>query len=194
MHPYDLIASQWARSRASAPFREQSYVDRFTQLARPGAHILDLGFGTGQPVGRYLLDQGFSITGVDSSFEMLRLGAMNCPEAELVLQDMRDFRPTAIYGGAIAWDSIFHIPKEQQAALLGTVREWLEPGSPFLLSLGGSEDDFTDLMFGTELFYSSHAPAKSIVLVEECGFQIELAEIDDSSSRGHLAIICAKQN
>jgi cyclopropane fatty-acyl-phospholipid synthase-like methyltransferase len=194
-NPYDLIASRWARSRANAPFRERPYVDRFTRLARPGGHILDLGFGSGCPIGRYLLDRGFSLTGVDSSAEMLRLGALNCPQAQLMLRDILEFRPTAVYGGAIAWDSVFHIPKERHAELFASIHEWLEPGSPFLLSLGGgaSEDDFTDLMFGVEFFYSSYARSTSIALLERCGFEIELAKIDDPSSRGHLAIICSKR-
>jgi SAM-dependent methyltransferase len=193
-NPYDLIASQWARSRASGGFREKPYVERFVQLARPQAHILDLGFGTGQPIGRHLLDHGYPVTGVDSSVEMLRLGAKNCPEAVLVLRDILKFRTSDSYGGVVAWDSIFHVPKERHARLFESIHEWLNPGGPFLLSLGGggSEEDFTDLMFGVEFFYSGHAPSKSIALLEKCGFEIDLAEIDDPTSRGHLAIICRK--
>ena len=49
-------------------------------------------------------------------------------------------------------------------------------------------------MFEVEFFYSSHAPAVSLAMLEEAGFAIELAEIDDPSSRGHLAILCRKRH
>ncbi|HXS23783.1 MAG TPA: hypothetical protein VN719_06110, partial [Gemmatimonadales bacterium] len=78
--PYDLIADRWARDRADGSFRERTYVDRFAALLSPRAHLLELGFGAGRPIGRYLLDQGFRVTGIDASREMLRLAAGNCPE------------------------------------------------------------------------------------------------------------------
>ena len=190
--PYDLIAARWAEDRTGGRFREKPYVDLFARLASAGAHILDLGFGIGWPIGRYLLNRGFPLTGVDASREMLRLGAQKCPEAELVAQDILHFRPDRRFGGIVAWDCIFHIPKTYHAGVFQSMHDWLEPGGPLLLSVGGSEDEFTDLMFGVEFFYSAHAPSRSVALLQECGFEIVVAEIDDPSSRGHMAIVCLK--
>jgi cyclopropane fatty-acyl-phospholipid synthase-like methyltransferase len=190
--PYDLIAVRWAQDRADGSFRERLYLDRFAALAAPGAHLLDLGFGSGKPIARYLLDRGFQITGVDASREMLRLGAINCPEAELVSQDILEFQPGQRFGGMIAWDSLFHIAKHRHAALFRSMLQWLEPGCPLLLSLGGSDDEFTDSMYGAEFFYSGYAPATNIALLREAGFDIVVADVDDSSSKGHMAIICRK--
>jgi hypothetical protein len=61
-----------------------------------------------------------------------------------------------------------------------------------LLSLGGSEDEFTAPMFGVDFFYSGHAPEESMALLREMGFDIVRAKIDAPSSRGHLAILCKK--
>jgi len=66
---YDRIAERFAKARSG--FRERVYVDRFITLAAPGAHVLDLGCGTGVPIARYLIDHGFRVTGVDSSHAML---------------------------------------------------------------------------------------------------------------------------
>lgn len=55
--PYDLIAEEFAKTRVE--FSEKPYVDRFIQLAKPGRQLLDLGCGTGFPIARYLIDQGF---------------------------------------------------------------------------------------------------------------------------------------
>jgi cyclopropane fatty-acyl-phospholipid synthase-like methyltransferase len=188
--PYDLIADRWARDRADGSFRERTYVDRFAALLSPRAHLLELGFGAGRPIGRYLLDQGFRVTGIDASREMLRLAAGNCPEAELIAADMLEFNPARRFDGIIAWDSVFHIPKDRHRNLFHSMREWLEPGGPLLMSLGGSDDEFTDSMYGEEFFYSAHAPAVSIAMLGDAGFEIVVAEVDDPTSRGHMAIIC----
>lgn len=188
--PYDLIAARWARDRADGSFRERAYVDRFGTFLSPRAHLLELGFGAGRPIGRYLIDHGYRLTGLDASREMLRLAALNCPEAELIAGDMLEFQPSRRFDGIIAWDSVFHIPKDHHRNLFGSIRDWLEPGGPLLLSLGGTDDEFTDSMYGEEFFYSAHAPAVSIALLREAGFEIVVAEVDDPTSRGHMALIC----
>lgn len=190
--PYDLIADQWSQERHASGFREQPFVDRFLDLTAPGAHILDLGCGSGKPIGRYLLDRGFRLTGVDASLAMLDLARTNCPEAELIVGDMVSVALSDRYDGIIAWDSIFHIPKAEHPALFDNLYRWLRPGAPVLLSLGGSDGEFTDRMFNVEFIYSGHAPDVAAVLLREAGFDILLWEIDDPSSRGHLSVLCRK--
>lgn len=38
-------------------------------------------------------------------------------------------------------------------------------------------------------FYSGHAPEASLELLEAAGFEIEHWEVDDHSSRGHIAVL-----
>jgi cyclopropane fatty-acyl-phospholipid synthase-like methyltransferase len=190
--PYDLIAEEWVRERHALRFREKPYIDRFLALTVPGAHILDLGCGAAAPIARYLLDRGYRLTGVDASPVMLRLARINCPEAEFVAGDMSATELTGPYHGIVAWDSIFHIPKAQHKELFHTLSRWLAPHAPLLLSLGGSEGEFSARMFGIDFFYSAHAPEVSLAFLQEAGFEILCAEIDDPSSRGHLAVLCRK--
>jgi cyclopropane fatty-acyl-phospholipid synthase-like methyltransferase len=200
--PYDLVAEPWARAREASEFREKPYVDRFLELLSTGAevrdadgvsaHILDLGCGSGVPIARYLLDQGCRITGVDSSQELLRRAAANCPEAELLAGDMTSITLSRHYDGIVAWDSTFHVPRSQHQELFNTLYDWLRPGAPVLLSMGASEGEFTAPMFDVDFFYSGHSPAVGCRLLRESGFEIVLAEIDDPSSRGHLAVLCRK--
>ena len=189
--PYDLIAEKWSRERKLLP-RERPYVDRFTALASPGGHILDVGCGSGSPIARHLLDRGYRITGVDASHEMLRLARMNCPEAKLIQREMTELDPPGRYEGIVAWDSLFHVPRAHHGPLFQSFHRWLAPGAPLLLSVGGSEGEFTDQMFGVDFFYSAHAPDTSVGLLREAGFEILVAEIDDPSSRGHFAAVCRK--
>jgi cyclopropane fatty-acyl-phospholipid synthase-like methyltransferase len=187
--PYDLIAERWSRDRAALGFREQPYVDRFLRLAAPGGHILDLGCGSGRPIARYLLDRGYRVTGVDASAEMLRLARANCPEADFVLADFTAAQLPGAYDGIVAWDSVFHLPKAQHATLFRAMHRWLKPGAPVLLSVGGTADEFVAPMFGIDFFYSGHSPDASLALLRDAGFEIVLAEVDDPTSRGHVAAI-----
>jgi cyclopropane fatty-acyl-phospholipid synthase-like methyltransferase len=190
--PYDLIADEWVRERTALCFREKPYVDRLLALTVPGAHILDVGCGVGTPIARYLLDQGYRVTGVEVSPAMLRLARVNCPEAELVAGDMVAVELAGSYDGIVAWDSIFHVPKAQHGQLFHALCRWLTPNAPLLLSLGGSEGEFLAPMFGIDFFYSAHAPEVSLALLQEAGFEILLSEVDDPSARGHLAVLCRK--
>jgi SAM-dependent methyltransferase len=189
-NPYDRIAGEFARARAG--FREQVYVDRLIALAAPGAPILDLGCGTGVPIARYLIDQGFRVTGVDSSAAMLALARRHCPEAELVLGDMTKLELDGPFGGIVAWDSVFHVPRTHHGQLFAEMARMLVPGAPLLLSVGGSEGDFTAPMFEVEFSYSDDHPSESRRRLETSGFEVRFAEVDDPTSRGHVAMLCTK--
>ena len=189
-NPYDRIAGKFVRARVG--FREQGYVDRLIALATPGARILDLGCGTGIPIARHLIDHGFRLTGVDSSAEMLALARRHCPEAELILGDMTELALDGPFGGMVAWDSVFHVPRARHDSLFAEMSRLLAPGAPLLLSVGGSEGDFTAPMFDVAFSYSGDHPSEGRRRLEACGFKVLTAEVDDPTSGGHVAMLCAK--
>jgi cyclopropane fatty-acyl-phospholipid synthase-like methyltransferase len=189
---YDRIAERWAADRRNG-FRERPYIERFAELAVPGGRVLDLGCGAGYPIASFLLERGFRVTGVDESREQLRLARANCPRAELIHSSLLDLEPDGTFEGAVAWDSVFHIPRAHHAELFAGIARWLAPGAPLLLSLGASESEFTDTMYSFEFFYSAHSPEASRALLEDAGFDLLVCEIDDPSSRGHLALLAQRQ-
>ena len=188
---YDYIAAQWhAQDRA---FREQKYVDMILQGLRPGAKILDLGCGTGKPIAQYLIGRGFSVVGIDCSEKMLEIARQVVPEARLIQGDMLDVALSEQFSAAIAWDSVFHIERSHHRSIFRRLYHWLEPGGRLLLSAGGTGlEGFTSEMFGHPFFYSGHEPEITLGLLVEEGFRIELWEVDDPSSKGHIAILASK--
>lgn len=190
---YDAIADAWRDSRIAGDFRERALVERLVAPLPPGARILDLGCGSGEPIARFLIDAGFPVTGVDSSARLLAHARRAVPEATFLQGDMRTIHLDGRFDGIVAWDSVFHLPRVEHAALFARMRQWLAPGGRLLLSLGGSgEAEFTSDMFGTSFFYSGHEPGQALDLLTRAGFRIEHWEIDDPSSRGHLAIIAVR--
>jgi hypothetical protein len=47
-------------------------------------------------------------------------------------------------------------------------------------------------MFGVDFFYSGHAPEVCVQLLQDAGLEVLLAEVDDPSSRGHVAVLCRR--
>lgn len=199
---YDLIAEQWHANKRAPGYVDHvlSYVDRVLEALPAGAPVLDLGCGTGEPIARYMVQRGYRVTCVDASFEMLKFARQTVPEAEFIHGDMIAVEFNATFDAAVAWDSMFHVERKHHAAIYRRISQALNIGGRFFLSVGGSapdeEDDsvegFTSEMFGQTFYYSGFAPEVTRKLIEASGFEIELWEVDDPTSQGHIAVIARK--
>lgn len=188
---YDHIAAEW--HAAPRAFTAKKYVDLLLGELEPGAEVLDLGCGTGEPVARYLLGRGFRVLCVDESAAMLEIARRVVPAAELMRADMCELEPGRLFAAAVAWDSVFHVERSRHATVFERLAALLTPGAPLLLSAGGSgHEGFTSEMYGHDFFYSGHDPEETLRLLGAAGFRVELCEEDDPSSRGHIAVLARK--
>lgn len=192
---YDPIAEQWHSSRQERAYTERvlRYVDLVVEGLEPGAGVLDLGCGTGRPVAEHLIGRRFRVVGVDQSEGMLEIARRVVPEAELIHGDMLGVEFGGGFSAAVAWDSIFHVGRAHHPAVFRKLAESLKPGGRLLLSTGGDGDEgFTSEMYGQTFFYSGHGPEVTRGLLEAAGFEVELWEVDDPSSRGHVAVVARR--
>ncbi len=193
--PYDRIADLWRRDRLATSFRERRFLERLIDGLPEGARVLDLGCGFGEPIGRFLVDAGLEVTGVDASGRLLEHARRALPGATFIPGDMRTVEVAGPFDAIVAWDSVFHLPRDDHAALYRRMAGWLRPGGRLLLSLGGSgAPDFSSEMHGVPFFYSGHEPDEAVALLELAGFRVEHREIDDPTSRGHLAILAVRED
>jgi len=123
---------------------------------------------------------------------MLGIARSVIPDAELIHGDLVTAALPRIFDGIVTWDSVFHIPRETHAAIFARLAGWLNPGGVLLLSLGGSDWEGTSPVLGHDFFYSGYRPKKNRALLEAAGFEVLTWDVDDTSSRGHLAIIARK--
>ncbi len=185
---YDQIADAWAEARQG--FRSRKYVERAVEGLAPGARILDVGCGHGLPIARFLVDQGFDVTGFDVSEAQIEHARENVPEAHFRVGDMRSIRmKVEPFDAIIAWDTVFHVPRDEHAAVFLRFAQWLKPGGRILLAIGGTADEFRAEMLGVEMFYSANTPREEREALAAAGFRLRLLEVDDPSSRGHVALI-----
>jgi len=128
---YDAIA--WVYRRYWGPFsakRFMSVLERLLLSKLPkGAHILDLGCGTGN-LAYALWEKGYHVTGVDVSAGMLCEARELAPEVEFVQQDMRSFkRPETFHGVIAVFATINHLVSEEDLRqVLGNVKVSLIEG------------------------------------------------------------------
>jgi SAM-dependent methyltransferase len=208
---YDHIAERWHSNFRGHAYvdRVLGYVSRVLEGLPPGAKVLDLGCGTGAPIAEYMVRRGYRVTGVDQSEKMLEIAKKVVPEAELIHGDMVEVELADRFAAAVAWDSVFHVERKHHPAVYRKLADALEIGGRLLLSVGGSdacsdvegrptpEDDsgaegFTSEMFGHTFFYSGFAPQVARRKLEAEGFAVEVWDIDDQSSRGHIAVIARR--
>lgn len=202
---YDQIAQQWHSNGRDEDYitRLLGRVDQILEGLPSGARVLDLGCGTGIPVAKYMTQSGFRVVGVDQSKAMLEIARVEVPDAELIHSNMVDLELTGKFAAAVAWDSIFHVERKYHSAIYRKLANSLERGARLLLSVGGSDsleagpgelkqEGFTSEMYGHTFFYSGFAPRVARELLESAGFDIESWDIDDPSSRGHIAAIARR--
>ncbi|MFC1638870.1 class I SAM-dependent methyltransferase [Patescibacteria group bacterium] len=127
---------------------QSDFLGRLTALLPEGAHILDLGCGTGIPFDKFLVDQGFSVTGIDFTSKHIERARKNLPSATFLEGDYSRFDfGDSRFQAILALYTVFHIPREEQQNLFEKISDLLTPSGIILVSLGfsggeGVEDDW----------------------------------------------------
>lgn len=194
---YDAIAARWDAARSGLPEAEHRILDLLVDGLAPGARVLDLGCGTGRPIAEHLVSRGFAVTGVDQSSGMLDQARTRLPDETWLESTIEDFTPPAdAFAAAIAWDSLFHVPREHHADVFARIRRALPRGGRFALTVGGSAHPaFTDTMFDRTFFYDSHPPDAATSLLVAAAFAIVHAEFlslpTTGRDKGRYAIVAA---
>ncbi|MBP3941862.1 MAG: class I SAM-dependent methyltransferase [Christensenellaceae bacterium] len=168
---YDRIAGKWDSYMKTK--KVPQIIRRFAGSLPKGANILDIGCGSGMPIAAFLADAGFSICGIDSSEEMLRLAQINCPEhAEFHKSDLLAFSCGKKYDAAVAFDSLFHIENEAQEAAFQKAASLLKKGGLFLFTHGKNEGSVTGEMFGENFCYFTPGSEKILLMLKKYGFSV----------------------
>ena len=105
---YDRIASFYDKSsffnssiKQAAPEIGRMIKQSLPEKVTGNPKILDLCCGTGE-LAQALQNQGYQITGLDGSEEMLRFARQNAPDSEFVLADIRSFHLPSTFHGVIS--------------------------------------------------------------------------------------------
>jgi SAM-dependent methyltransferase len=155
------------------------------------ASILDLGCGGGVPVAKYLIGRGFNVTGLDTSETMISLCRERFPGSEWLVGDMRKISLARTFRGLVAWDSFFHLGRDDQRRMFSVFRQHSACGAVVLFTSGPEHGEAIGSYEGDPLYHASLAESEYRSLLSENGFSI-LAHTARDPACGHRTLWLAQ--
>jgi SAM-dependent methyltransferase len=181
---YERHAADYDQDRGRA-LLEQSWLDRFLVHVPSGGTVLDIGCGTGDPIARYVLTQGYQVAGVDSSPSMIAMCRARFPAREWVVDDMRRLDLGRRFDGILAWDSFFHLTREDQRLMFERFSTHAGPGAPLMFTSGPHDGEAIGSYHGEPLYHASLDPAEYRQLLGLNGFVVRDYVPDDPECGDH---------
>lgn len=177
MREYDLIAEWYASVRN--PEIGRAEVEAGASLLPPQARVLDVGCGTGVPLSRSLHHDGFVVTGLDSSPEMIARYRKAFPSVPAHCARIQDARfADGSFEAVVAWGVLFHLSPADQALTIERIASWLTPGGWFLFTSGATAGVRTGAMNGVSFDYCSLGSAAYRHLAEQAGMELDAEHTD----------------
>jgi len=114
---------------------------------------------------------GFEVEAVDVSSRMVELARRKHPDVEIHCADVRDWSFRRKYDLISAWDSIWHIPLNDQETILRRILDNLTAKGVYIFTTGGVDEpgEMVDSFMGPEMYYSSLGLRRTLDVVSEAG-------------------------
>ena len=195
--PADGIIDLYSRRAAdfdadrSRDLHEQAWLDTFLIHVPEAGSVLDLGCGSGEPVARYLIEQGRRVTGGDAAPGLIGLCRERFPEHDWIVADMRGLDVGRTFDGVIAWHSSFHLTRQDQRELIPVLARRLKPGGVLMFTSGHEDDERIGKWRGERLYHASLSTAEYRERLEAAGLSVLNHVIGDDDTGGATVWLCA---
>ena len=188
---YKKHARAWTELRGQLLY-EKAWLNYFLSLIPEHAQILDLGCGSGKPIAAYLIEQGHSVVGVDSSDVMIEMAKHNFPEHHWIQADMRQIELEQKFKGILAWDSFFHLTQDDQRKMFAQFSRFAEQGTVLMFTSGPSHGEALGDLFGDVLYHASLSQDEYRQLLKDLGFEVVKMVAEDQNCTGHTVWLAQK--
>ena len=107
----------------------------------------------------------------------------------------------ATFDAVLAYDSIFHVPREEHAAVFTRIRRWLVDGGSALLTFGftpeGGGGDLRTNHLGAPTFYSAWPLSVSLESLRAAGLtpldhDVQVNPADSEVEGGHVIMLARR--
>jgi ubiquinone/menaquinone biosynthesis C-methylase UbiE len=188
---YDQCAQNYLDQRDL--FKNQKYLEDLIVKLKPESKILDIGCGAGVPIDKFLIENGFDVTGIDISPKQIKLAQKNNPKGNFLVKDMSKINfPKNSFNAIISFYAIFHIKREDHQKLFNKLFSILKPNGYLLVTMGYEEWEGTEDFHKVKMFWSHYGVEKNLEIIKNSGFKIIHNEIDTSGGEKHLVIFAQK--
>ncbi|MBR2302918.1 MAG: class I SAM-dependent methyltransferase [Clostridia bacterium] len=128
---YDSMGEKYI-TKTKEIWSDKNHLVSFLSLLT-GNKILDIGCGVGEVLS-FCFEQGFNVTGIDISKELLTIAQRNVPKAKLYhdsFYNMENINET--FDGIIASYVLVHVPKEKADFIIKSIKSKLNDNGKVLL-------------------------------------------------------------
>jgi SAM-dependent methyltransferase len=188
---YQRHGEAWAVLR-NKELVETAWLDRFCAMLPAGGSVLDIGCGSGLPIGRDLARRGFQLTGVDATPAMISLFRHHLPDVPAHLMDMRRLALGQRFSGLLAWDSFFHLSPADQRPMFARFQAHAVPGAALMFTSGTKEGSAIGSLEGDPLYHGSLNSDEYRALLDFVGFET-VAHVKADPACGNRTIWLAQQ-
>ena len=182
---YQRHATEWDKLRGRYCLLEKRWLDRFLAPLPPGASVLDIGCGAGEPIARYLIETGCRVTGIDSSPALIGICKDRFPDQEWVVADMRGLSLDRRFDGILAWDSFFHLSPEDQRPMFPIFHRHARPQAALMFTSGHLHGETISTFQGEPLYHGSLDEAEYRSLLVQNGFEVVSHVVEDPDCGQH---------
>jgi 2-polyprenyl-3-methyl-5-hydroxy-6-metoxy-1,4-benzoquinol methylase len=187
---YDKIAQWWHDKHDRCSYGVDQF-NRALQFATVGGSALDVGCGAGGRFIRILQDHNYSICGLDASEHMISLARKNHPEHEFIHHDICTWESDKRFDFIVAWDSLFHLPRDMQGPVLTKLCRLLAHNGVLIYTFGNANGEHTDQWHDDTFYYSSIGISENIQIM--MGNRLSLLHLElDQYPEKHVYAIASK--
>ncbi|MFK7850609.1 MAG: trans-aconitate 2-methyltransferase [Akkermansiaceae bacterium] len=194
---YDTLADHWN----GKDFHRENGMDQHLRAIRFSGRsgcAIDIGCGSSGRIIDLLTEVGFKTEGLDISEKMLEHAKSRHPEVVFHHADIVTWNFPRKYDFISAWDSVWHVPLEDQEAVLRKLCESLSEKGVLIFSSGGVDqsEDGSNPFLGQPLYHAALGIPKLLALIAECGCICRHLEYDQAHKDDigrHLYLIVQKR-
>jgi len=185
---YAANARAFNQTRNKTLFEKQ-WLDRFLAMLPARSHILDAGCGTGDPIARYLMERGHTVTGIDGAPAMIAEAQAAFPRGDWRVMDLRQITLPGPYDGVLGWNSVFHLTQAEQRTVIPHLIRLARPGGPLMITIGHGNGTATGTIAGHTVYHASLSPREYRALLDENGCDTVDLVIEDPRCNGHSVLL-----
>lgn len=181
---YEKNARRWDIERPKGLF-EQAWLDRFLGATMAGTSLLELGPGAGEPMTKYMIEQGYHLAGVDISASMIAICQRRFPDHDWYVGDMCALNLGQAFDGILAWDSFFHLKHSDQRAMFPLFSAHAKAGTTLMFTSGHEYGEAIGTLCGEPLYHASLDTIEYQQLLADNGFRVIDHIVEDETCCGH---------
>jgi ubiquinone/menaquinone biosynthesis C-methylase UbiE len=189
---YDKII-HWFDAHRSKELKMEAFYLNFIKNHVPTGTVLDVGCGTGEPLAKFFIENGYQVTGIDASKKMIDLCQKRFPTERWLVADMRTLNLPEQFNVVIAWHSFFHLPHEDQRNTLKLLTSYVKSGGLFIFTSGPEYSEVWGNNGGYDLYHASLSSEEYEKILLEDNLNVIIHKIKDPDC-GEATVWVAQKN